>query len=52
MLATAMLAQPPIEQLIAEVSASPESGGQTSDTRPINENPKARMKRLMPAEIF
>jgi hypothetical protein len=52
-LATAMLAQPPITQLIAlKASESSESGWWISDMRPIDENPSARMNRLTPAEIF
>src|ERR1700722_11812870 len=44
MLAAGMLAQPPIEQLIAEVSASPESGGQTSDDK--SPGPEAEQPNL------
>jgi hypothetical protein len=52
-LATAMLAQPPITQLIAlKASESPKSGWWISDMRPIDENPSARMNRLTPTEIF
>jgi hypothetical protein len=48
-----MLAQPPITLLIALLaSESSESGWWISDMRPIDENPSARMNRLIPTEVF
>ena len=46
-------AKPPIVQLVVLKSReSPESGPWTIDSRPIAENPIARITRLTPAEIF
>src|SRR5271166_2010521 len=53
MLPAARLAQPPTAQLVAlNASESPASGPWVSERRPINENPSARITRLIPAEIL
>src|SRR5271166_3915197 len=52
MLPAARLAQPPTTPLVAHASESPASGPWVSERIPINENPSARITRLIPAETL